>query len=197
MIRRRVRYSAARRYRRHQRRWPEWPGAGRRFSGDDDGVVAAQFEDGFAQALGPYGLGNDLPMRVEPVADERQCVCRAIFSPTRSPMIMLKIPSGTLLALSTSEMMFMAGDGGEGRFSLGFQRRRCRRRQRSWRSRLQTATGKLKAEMMPTRPGDATARTCGGAWALGVHGQAVQLRESPTAKSQMSIISCTSPSPSW
>ena len=61
---------------------------------------------------------------------------------------------------------------------------------------LHTATGKLKAEIMPTMPSGwyCSYMRCAGRSECMV--KPCSWRERPTAKSQMSIISCTSPRPS-
>jgi len=91
----------------------------------------------------------------------------------------------------------LGGEGGEGgSFRRASRRRRCRQTRARAAFQLHTATGKLKAEMIPTTPRGCQvsimrclARSEGTV-------SPASWRESPAAKVQMSIISWTSPWPS-
>ncbi len=83
-----------------------------------------------------------------------------------------------------------------GVFSDGFHTTASPQTSASAAFQAQTATGKLKAEMTPTTPSGCQVsimRCCGRSVAMV---SPCSWRDRPTAKSQMSIISCTSPRPS-
>ena len=99
------------------------------------------------------------------------------------------------LATAFSKMAWTAR-AVKGVFSLGFQTTELPQTRASAAFQLQTATGKLKAEMTPTTPSGCQvsimrclARSEGMV-------RPASWRERPAAKMQMSIISCTSPRPS-
>ena len=107
-----------------------------------------------------------------------------------------EIPSGKLFSFNTAAIMFWQAIVHKGAFSEPFQTQTSPQIQAKAVFQAQTATGKLKAEMIPTTPiechcslitwpGRSEGIVCPFNW-----------RDKPTAKSQMSIISWTSPYPS-
>src|SRR5687768_571207 len=117
-------------------------------------------------ALLPPNSSNDLPnlaattaptafpILVEPVADNKGIlVSAAIHSPTsRSPTIKPQTPSAILFFLNTSAMICWQATAQSGVFSDGFHTQTFPHTQASILFQLHTATGKLKAEMIPTIP---------------------------------------------
>src|SRR5690349_2565580 len=105
----------------------------------------------------------------------------------------LHTPSGMLFAANTFEMMCWQATAHRGVFSEGFQTHTLPQTHASIVFQLHTATGKLNAEIIPTTPN--------GCHCSYIRWPARSLcivkpyncLESPTAKSQISIISCTSP----
>ena len=93
-------------------------------------------------------------MRMLPVALTRGMrPSLAIHSPTeRPPFTMVLTPSGTSLRWNTCCTMCWQAMLQSGVFSLGFHRQVSPHTQASMLFQLQTATGKLKAVMMPTTP---------------------------------------------
>src|SRR3954468_9542643 len=102
----------------------------------------------------PTAAPTALPMRVEPVADTSGTRASLdIHSPTsRPPTSTLFTPSGTLLFLKTAETICWQANAQSGVFSDGFQIHTSPQTQESILFQLQTATGKLKAEIIPTIP---------------------------------------------
>src|SRR6185503_17085318 len=84
----------------------------------------------------------------------------------------------------------------KGVFSEGFQTHTSPQTHDSILFQLHTATGKLNADMIPTIPSGCHCSyiRCAGLSLCMV--RPCNWRERPTAKSQISIISCTSPYPS-
>ena len=147
----------------------------------------------------PTVLATSLPIGIEPVAEiNGMRESSVIHSPTsRAPVTRLKIPSGRLFSLRTLATIFWIATPQRGVFSEPFQIVTSPQTAASIAFQLHTATGKLNAEITPTIP-------------IGCHcsyilwfGRSLCMvspynwRLKPTAKSQMSIISCTSPRPSW
>ncbi|MNQ94091.1 hypothetical protein D3C85_1095920 [compost metagenome] len=120
-----------------------------------------------------------------------------ISSPTSlSPKIKLHTPSETAFALKTCAIMCWQAIAVKGVFSDGFQMHTLPQTSASAAFQLQTATGKLNAEIMPTIPSGCHCsymRWLGRSLCMV---KPYSWRDKPTAKSQISIISCTSPSPS-
>ena len=139
-----------------------------------------------------------LPMRVEPVAEIKGIAgSSASHLPTSaSPLMRQEIPSGRSFFAKTSAMIFWQAMAQKGVFSLGFQTHTLPQTQARAVFQLHTATGKLKAEIMPTIPKGwyCSYIRCAGRSECIVN--PCNWRDSPTAKSHISIISCTSPSPS-
>ena len=141
------------------------------------------------------------PMRVLPVALTKGT--RASFtkaSPvSRSPMIKVERFAGASLpkratAFSNKAWQAMAVNGV---FSEGFHTIELPHTNAKAAFHDHTATGKLKALMMPTGP---TGCHVSRMWWPGRSEAMVKpynWRDKPTAKSQISIISCTSPKASW
>src|SRR2546430_13513190 len=105
-------------------------------------------------SLAPTASPTALPMRVEPVAEiNGMRLSFAVHSPTfLPPTTRLLTPSGTLFLLKTSDTMFWQAKAQSGVFSEGFHTHTSPQTQASILFQLQTATGKLKAEMIPTIP---------------------------------------------
>ncbi len=147
----------------------------------------------------PTVCATCLPMRMDPVAEIRgRRSSLVIHSPTSlSPVTRLKIPSGRSFSLSTSATMFCTATAHNGTFSEGFQIITSPQTAAIIAFQDHTATGKLNAVMMPTGPSGChcSYMRCSG------RSDCIVLpynwRDWPTAKSQISIISCTSPRPSW
>ncbi len=140
-----------------------------------------------------------LPIRVDPVAEIKGTrLSFVIHSPTlKSPFTKAQIPSGKSLSFNTSAIMFWQATPHIGAFSEGFQMHTFPQIHAKAVFQAQTATGKLNAEIIPTIPK-------GWYWSyILCPGRSECMvipfnwRERPTAKSQISIISCTSPKPSW
>jgi hypothetical protein len=102
----------------------------------------------------PTAAPTALPMRVLPVAlTKGMRVSWLIHSPTSRPPLMITLtPSGTPLRLNTRSVMCWQAMLHRGVFSLGFQRHTSPQIHASAVFQLHTATGKLKAVMMPTSP---------------------------------------------
>src|SRR5210317_2002786 len=141
---------------------------------------------------------TSLPIRVDPVAETRAIRWSSdIHLPTEaSPLTRHEMPSGKLFSLSTLAINFWQATPHNGAFSLGFQIQTSPQIQARAVFQLQTATGKLKAEMIPTNPSGwyCSYIRCPGRSECIV--KPCNCRDNPTAKSQISIISCTSPRPS-
>src|SRR5690348_6879667 len=105
-------------------------------------------------SLAPTAAPTALPIRVEPVADTNgTLVSLAIHSPTSRPPITRPLtPSGTLLALNTSCIIFWQATAQRGVFSDGFHTHTSPQTQASMLFQLHTATGKLNADIIPTMP---------------------------------------------
>src|SRR4051812_34452288 len=95
-----------------------------------------------------------LPILVLPVAETRGMrVSELIHSPTSfPPTTRLFTPSGTPFFLNTLAAIFWQAMAHNGVFSLGFQIQTFPHTQASIAFQLHTATGKLKAEIIPTIP---------------------------------------------
>src|SRR6187397_2034704 len=104
--------------------------------------------------LAPTAAPTAFPILVEPVADNRGILASfAIHSPTsRPPMIKEETPSGTLFFANTSEIICWHAIPHKGVFSDGFHTQTSPQTNASILFQLQTATGKLNAEMIPTIP---------------------------------------------
>ena len=143
-------------------------------------------------------LFNSLPILVEPVADTKGIlVSLLIHSPTvLSPCINQFTPSGTWFALNTLATICCTAFPQIGVFSLGFQTVTFPQTHANAAFQLHTATGKLNAEIIPTIPIGCHCSyiLCEGLSLCMV--SPCNCLDNPTAKSQMSIISCTSPKPS-
>ncbi len=95
-----------------------------------------------------------LPIRVEPVADTKGTrLSLAISAPIlASPIMVLKIPSGSWFSRSTSLAICWQARAVSGVFSEGFQIHTSPHTAANMAFQDHTATGKLKAEIMPTTP---------------------------------------------
>ena len=95
-----------------------------------------------------------LPMAVEPVAETKATRgSSAIHRPTSAPPLSKQeTPLGMLFSSSTSLMIRWQAKLQKGAFSLGFQTHTFPQTQAKATFQLQTATGKLKADIIPTIP---------------------------------------------
>src|SRR5688500_15844158 len=109
---------------------------------------------------------------------------------------MLTIPSGKLFAANTSWKIFMQATPHKGVFSEGFHTTTSPHTNAIIAFHDQTATGKLNAEITPTIPSGCHCSYIRCILRSECIVRPYNCRESPTAKSQISIISCTSPQPS-
>ena len=93
-------------------------------------------------------------MRVEPVAETKGTrLSLAISFPiSPSPITSPETPSGTPLAAKTSWVMCWQAIAVSGVFSDGFQTQTSPQTHAKAVFQFQTATGKLKAEIIPTMP---------------------------------------------
>ncbi len=139
------------------------------------------------------------PIAVEPVAlTRRMSGCATSASPSaRSPTAscaMSRNPGSH--SRSTRCRIACATHADSGVFSDGFHTTALPHASASAAFHAHTATGKLKAEITPHTPNgcQVSSMRCSGRSEAIV--RPCSCRESPTAKSQMSIISCTSPRPS-
>ena len=143
----------------------------------------------------PTAALTALPIRVDPVADTSGTrVSLLISSPMlRSPITRQLTPSLILFRLKTSCAICWHAMAVKGVFSDGFQTHTSPQTQASMAFQLQTATGKLKADITPTIPSEwyCSYMRCSGRSLCMV--RPYNCRLSPTAKSHISIISCTSP----
>src|SRR6202012_1771114 len=148
--------------------------------------------------LAPTAAPTALPIRVEPVADiNGKRPSFDINSPIfLSPITRHDTPSSILFLLKTSCTMCWQAMAVNGVFSDGFQMHTSPHIQASMAFQLQTATGKLNAEIIPTIPNGwyCSYMRCSGLSLCMVN--PYNWRLWPTAKSAISIISCTSPWPS-
>ena len=143
------------------------------------------------------------PMRVEPVADSSATWgWSTSASPTAAwPMnTWLRCagasPPAALKRATARSNSACVASAVSGVFSLGFQTTASPQTSASAAFQAHTATGKLKALITPTTPSGchcSIMRWPGRSLAMV---RPCNWRDRPTAKSQMSIISCTSPSPS-
>ena len=147
----------------------------------------------------PTTSATRLPIRVLPVALMRATRSSWLMaSPiSLSPCTRQKIPSGSSLALRTDWRIFCTAAPLAGVFSEGFQMQTLPQMAASMAFHDQTATGKLNALTIPTMP-----KGCHCSYILWLGRSECMVRPwswrlSPTAKSQISIISWTSPRPSW
>ena len=112
------------------------------------------------------------------------------YSPTlKSPFTKHEIPSGRLFSLATSSQIFWQATLHNGVFSEGFHIHVSPQIQAKAVFQHQTATGKLKAEIIPTTP---RGWYCSYILCPGLSECIVSpcnCLERPTAKSQISIIS--------
>ena len=138
------------------------------------------------------------PIRQEPVAEisgSRRSA--SIFSPTSAPrpITRLKTPLRPLRSI-TRLAMFCTATAVSGVLDDGFQTMVSPQTAAIATFQAQTATGKLKAVMMPIGPSGCHCSyiRCWGRSECIV--RPYSWRDSPTAKSQTSIISWTSPRPS-
>ncbi|MNK95660.1 hypothetical protein D3C87_1159070 [compost metagenome] len=140
------------------------------------------------------------PMRVEPVAlISRTAGCCTSCAPSvRPPGSTTHRPACWGAASSnTRSSSACAASAHSGVFSDGFQTTPLPQTSASAAFHAHTATGKLNAEITPHSPNGCQVSRIACAGRSEAIVSPCSWRESPTAKSQMSIISCTSPSPSW
>ena len=163
-----------------------------------DGVVAAEFEERPAQPLGRRPRRPRRPIRQLPVAEisgsRRSSIIRSPTS-AASPTQRLKTPAQPFAA-ATRLTMFCTAIAVSGVSGDGFQIIVSPQTAASSAFQAQTATGKLNAVMTPTGPSGchcSNIRCSGRSLAIV---SPWSCRDRPTAKSHMSIISWTSPSPS-
>ena len=140
------------------------------------------------------------PMAVDPVAETRGIMgeSTSCWPTLASPMRRVARPCGMVPNLVSNFFaarlkMACVASAVRGVFSLGFQTTASPQTRARAAFQLQTATGKLKADMTPTTPRECQvsimrclARSDGTV-------RPASWRERPAAKVQMSIISCTSP----
>src|SRR5690606_2115149 len=130
------------------------------------------------------------PILVEPVNDTKEIrESLLIKSPVAFPVTKQLTPSGTLFFSKTLVMMFWQATAHKGVFELGFQTHTSPQTQASAAFHDQTATGKLKALIIPTIP---SGWYCSYIRCIGLSECIVKpynWRDKPTAKSQISIIS--------
>ena len=103
---------------------------------------------------------------------------------------------GSSLTSITRLQMCCTASAVNGVFGEGFQTEALPQMAARQAFHAQTATGKLNAEMIPTTPSGCHCsymRCCGRSECMV---EPYNIRDWPTAKSAMSIISCTSPRPS-
>ena len=102
----------------------------------------------------PTATATFLPIAVEPVAEIKETrVSFVMISPkVPSPIIKLEIPSGKLFFLKTLATIFWQAMAHNGVFSDGFQIHTFPHTQAKAVFQLQTATGKLNADIIPTIP---------------------------------------------
>src|SRR6478735_6925283 len=105
-------------------------------------------------SLDPTAAPTALPILVDPVAETSGIRSSfASHSPTSLPPITRQLtPSGTLHSRNTSAVIFWQAMAQSGVFSDGFHTQTSPQTHESAVFQLHTATGKLKAEMMPTTP---------------------------------------------
>ena len=108
-----------------------------------------------------------------------------------------EIPSGRLFAAATLFQMCWQATAHNGAFSLPFQTTVLPQTTANAKFQAQTATGKLNAEITPTTPSGCHCSIIWWAVLSLLIVKPYNWRERPTAKSQISIISWTSPKPSW
>src|SRR5688572_4513812 len=104
--------------------------------------------------LAPTAAPTAFPIRVEPVADiSGILVSLLIHSPASRPPINKQLtPSGTAFFSKMSFTICWHATPHNGVFSEGFQIQTSPQTHASIAFQLQTATGKLNAEMIPTIP---------------------------------------------
>src|SRR5579864_4324358 len=138
------------------------------------------------------------PIRVDPVADTSGMRGSAlIHSPASRPPVTIQLtPSGTSFVLKIFDTICWHAREQSGVFSEPFHTDTLPQTHASILFQLHTATGKLNAEIIPTIPSGCHCSyiRCWGLSLCIVN--PYSCRDKPTAKSQISIISCTSPNPS-
>ena len=138
-----------------------------------------------------------LPIGVEPVKETNGILLSLLSrSPIGLPITTLEIPSGISLAFNTFARICWQAMAQTGVLDDGFQTHTLPHTRARAAFQLHTATGKLKAEIIPTIPMGCHCsymRCCGRSECMV---NPYSCLDKPTAKSQMSIISCTSPKPS-
>ena len=138
------------------------------------------------------------PIAVDPVADTSGTRGSSTSARPALPTITSTSPSGASPKRSSARRnSAWQASAVSGVREDGFQITGSPHTSASAAFQLQTATGKLNAVMMPTGPSGSQVSIirCPGRSDAIV--RPYSCRDSPTAKSQMSIISCTSPRPSW
>src|SRR5687767_2357216 len=106
------------------------------------------------------------------------------------------MPSGKLFDLSTSWNIFIQATPHNGVFSEGFHTVTSPHTSAIIAFHDHTATGKLNADIIPTIPNGCHCSYMRCIFLSECMVRPYNWRERPTAKSHMSIISCTSPQPS-
>src|SRR5579871_319220 len=139
----------------------------------------------------PTAVPTALPIRVDPVAETNGIrTSLAIHSPTSLlPTINPLTPSGTLLFSKTSATICWQATPHKGVFSDGFQTHTSPQTQANMLFQLHTATGKLKAEIIPTIPNGCHCSYMRCAERSLCMVNPCSCLDKPTARSQISIIS--------
>ncbi len=152
----------------------------------------------------PTRAATARPIRVLPVALTTGTFldCTSASPASRPPTSSAWSPSGAVpgcaLPNSATACLNKASQASavSGVFSDGFQTTLSPQTKASALFHAQTATGKLKAEITPTTPTGCQVSIIRWPGRSDAIVRPYSWRDRPTAKSQMSIISCTSPSPS-
>src|SRR5690606_757969 len=93
------------------------------------------------------------PILVDPVNETKGIrLSLLIKSPVKFPVTKQLTPSGMLFSAKTLEMIFWQATAHKGVLELGFQTQTSPQTQAKAAFQDQTATGKLKAEIIPTTP---------------------------------------------
>jgi hypothetical protein len=166
---------------------------------DDRGIVAAELEDRLAEAARdaladrpPHpGRSGRRDQGHAGIVDQRFADLAAADDQGRQPS-----GASSPNAAQTRAASALTANAVSGAFSEGFQITLSPQTKANAAFQLHTATGKLNAEITPTGPSGCHCSVM--RWSRRSEGMhcPCNCRESPTAKSQMSIISWTSPRPS-
>ena len=193
--------SAGRRCRRRRTRSRAPPGRGRRVGVDDHRVVAAQLEQRAAEARRPPSAPTARPIAVEPVAETSGTRGSSTSaSPTSAPPTITSTsavrgvaePLAALAGTAPGRRARSAASSPTASRSPGRRRRAPARRSSPDRDReVERGDDADRPQRMPRSP------SSGGPGRSEAIVRPYSWRDRPTAKSQMSIISCTSPRPSW